>query len=204
MEITTRPPSRRWRRLGVALGCLTLLLAIGLLVPATLGLQQYPLADGAFAGPHDRGALLYQEAVHGPGELRAGDVISFPAPAASTVGGTVTRRVIAMDGAEARTPGDQQDAVWRVQVRENDVERVVLAVPFAGHPQLLVSWLTWPLIAVLLGLAAVGALAMSARPGWRRQRPAPPVPAPGRSLLRPLLRRSAPTEPATDRATSSV
>jgi hypothetical protein len=200
MEITTRPPSRGHRRAGMALGSVALLLAVGLLVPAMLGLQQRPLADGTFAGPYERGALLFQETVHAPGELQGGDVITFTASAGPEAGSSVTRRVIAVDGALARTRGARRGTAWRVPLGGDEVERVVFAVPFAGHPQLLLPWLSWPLIAVLSGIGGAGALAMSARRGSRRQVPARPEPEPdGR-----LLRRPVPIEPATDRAASGV
>jgi hypothetical protein len=200
MEIITRTPARGWHRAGMALGCLALLLAIGLLVPAAMGLQQRPLADAAFAGTDDRGALLYEESVIGPGEVRAGDVISFTAPAGPAAGHAVTRRVVAVEGSQARTRGDQREEMWRVQLWEDEVHRVVFAIPFAGHPQLLIPWLTWPLIAVLLGLIALGALVSRGRAGSHRNLPAPPVIHPARQPQPQRLR----VEPAADPAASSV
>jgi hypothetical protein len=201
MEITTRPPPRGWRRAGVVLGGMALLIAIGLLVPAALGLRPHPLADDALAGPYQRGSLLYQEAVHGPGELRVGDVITFPAPRGSVAGTSVTRRVVAVDRQVAQTRGAQPRAKqWRVQLGDDEVERVVFAVPFAGLPQLLLSWLTWPMIAVLLGVAGIGALAMSDRAASRRRR----LPWSAEEAGGPLLRLPPATEPMPGRVTNSI
>ena len=102
MEITTRPRSRRWRRLAGWLSLLTAAMAACLLLPASLGLSQHVVADGAMGGSLARGALVFERPVRTVDQLAVGDVITFPRP--DPPGALVTRRVVSIEGPHVRHP----------------------------------------------------------------------------------------------------
>ena len=186
VEISARPRPRMWHRLAVVFSALTILLTIGLLTPATLGLSQGLISDDAMDGSLARGALAFQSPVDQAGELVAGDVISFVAPGAGEDARPVTREILAIDGLEIRTAGRGGEDPWTVRVGEIDIQRVAFSVPYAGYPQLLTPALTWPIVTLLLGLAAAGAT-WRARRRIGRRRPTggePPLMIPGLGLPR--------------------
>lgn len=167
MEITTRPRSRRWRRLAGRLSLLTAVLALCLLLPASLGLSQHVVADGAMGGSLSRGALVFERPVRTADQLQVGDVITFPRP--DSAGAMATRRVVAIEGPRVVTRGDAMtdDDPWLIDVDAVEPSLTVFAVPLAGYPQLLVPWLTWTLLALLVALAALGAVVVARREASR-------------------------------------
>ena len=176
MEIEARPRSRFWGRLSLVLASLAVLLAVGLLTPAALGLQQQLVTDDALRGSVMRGALAFQSSVDDAGQVDVGDVVVFLPPGSPADASPVTRRVLRVDGHDLHT-GDDRGAAdpWTVQIHQTDVQRIVLAVPFAGYPQLVAPVLTWPLLTLLL---AVGA-ALAARKERRRSAGRRPLTQPG-------------------------
>jgi signal peptidase len=167
MEITTRPRSRRWRRLAGWLSLFTGALAACLLLLASLGLSQHVVADGAMGGYLARGALLFERPVQTADQLNVGDVITFPSPDAPDA--LVTRRVVSIDGSQVVTRGDAMPGAdpWVLEVDGIEPALTVFAVPFAGYPQLLAPWLTWLVLAVLAGLATLAALLVARREASR-------------------------------------
>jgi signal peptidase len=104
-------------------------------VPALLGYERYVISGESMAGTYERGSLVYSERVP-VGELRIGDVITFPAPRGA---GLVTHRIVALGRTPrgrlvARTQGDEARALdpWRVRLDEAEHSRAVLAVPHVG------------------------------------------------------------------------
>ncbi len=104
MEIITRPRSRRWRVAGVRLLLAASVVAVGLLLPASLGLSQGVVSDDAMSGSVARGSLLLGRPVQTVDQLRVGDVISFADPGDPTGERRVTRRVVAIAGPTVRDP----------------------------------------------------------------------------------------------------
>ncbi|QBR93738.1 hypothetical protein [Nocardioides euryhalodurans] len=170
MEITTRPRSHRWRRWGARLWLVTILMAVGLLVPAALGLSQDPVADDTMAGSLDRGSLVFGRPVRAVEGLAVGDVISFRAPPPGSRE-MVTRRVVAIDGGQVWTRGDAvlDPDPWVLQGNTAEPVRVVFALPLAGYPQLLMPWLTWAVVALLLSCAAVAVSVLARRQAGRER-----------------------------------
>lgn len=177
MEISARPRPRRLRRLAAGLAVCAIALSVAQLAPAALGLRQRAIADEAMQGAVDRGSLVLESHVHGGGQLRVGDVISFVAPEAGA--GQVTRRVVSHDGLEILTRGDALPAAdaWTLRASQLDVQRVVIVVPYAGIPQLLVPFLTWPMVALLLAAGSVVGFGLAGRrtPGRHRAGRSAPV-----------------------------
>ena len=89
---------------GWPAGCrsLTAAMAACLLLPASLGLSQHVVPDGAMGGDLARGALLFERPVQTADQLNVGDVITFPRPDAPAV--MVTRRVVSIDGSHVVDP----------------------------------------------------------------------------------------------------
>ena len=170
MEITTRPRSRRWRRVAGWLSLLTAAMVACLLLPASLGLSQHVVPDGAMGGGLARGALLFERPVQTADQLNVGDVITFPRPDAPAV--MVTRRVVSIEGSHVVTRGDAMPEAdpWVLEVDGVEPALTVLAVPFAGYPQLLAPWLTWMVLAVLAGLATLAAVLVARREASRSPR----------------------------------
>ena len=176
MEITTRPRSRRWRRLAGWLSLLTAAMAACLLLPASLSLSQHVVSDGAMGGSLARGALLFERPVQTVDQLNVGDVITFPRPDAP--GAMVTRRVVSIEGARVVTRGDAMPVAdpWVLEVDGVEPALTVFAVPFAGYPQLLAPWLTWVVLAALAGLATLAAVVVARREASRDHCTVRPVP----------------------------
>lgn len=176
MEITTRPRSRRWRRLAGRLSLLTAALALGLLLPASLGLTQGIVEDDGMGGRLARGSLVFERPVQTADQLNVGDVITFPRPGAP--GSEVTRRVVSVEGAHVVTRGDALPGTdpWALEVEGVGPSQTVLAVPYAGYPQLLVPWLSWALVAALAALATLAAVLMAQREASRDHCTSRPVP----------------------------
>ena len=165
MEITAKPRRRgRIRALRGVLGA-GAVLVVALLIPPALGFQTHVVADDAMAGTHARGSLVIDEQVS-QRQLEVGDVVTFVPPGDDPADGTVTRRIVAIDGAAFRTRGDAAAAAdpWQVPLSGGDLERVVFAVPWAGYP--------------VIALGAISA------PPW-----APAVPAVGLATMVVVLRR---------------
>jgi signal peptidase I len=164
MEITTRARSHRWQRIAARLSVLTVLIALLLLLPASLGLTQHVVSDDGMGGNLSRGTLTFERPVRSVDQLRVGDVITFPHPG-DPAGAKVTRRVISIEGSSVITRGDAMDVAdpWVLDADALEASLAVFAVPLAGYPQLVVPWLTWAALAVLLALAALGSAVVARR-----------------------------------------
>lgn len=164
MEITTRPRSRRAQRWATGAAVLAAVLGLCLLVPASLGLTQHVVTDHAMGGTLSRGALVFERPVRSAADLRPGDVITFPLPDAVAAPMT-TRRVVAVDATSVTTRGDAHgtDDPWALDVAGVQPMRTVFAVPLAGYPQILVPWLTWAVLATVLGASALLSLLVARR-----------------------------------------
>lgn len=146
MEITPHPlPCRRGRRRATRLviGVGTMLV-VAMLIPPSLGLQAHVVDDDAMTGSHPRGSVVFGEQVART-QLEVGDVVTFVPPGVAAEEGTVTRRVVAIDGVALGTQGDAAAAVdpWRL-ARAEDLERVAFSVPFVGLLAILLGELALP------------------------------------------------------------
>jgi signal peptidase len=150
------------------LSFLTVLLALLLLLPASLGLTQHVVTDSGMGGNLSRGTLTFERPVRSADQLRVGDVITFPQPG-DPAGAKVTRRVLSIEGSTVVTRGDAlTDAdPWVLDAEAVEASLAVFAIPFAGYPQLVVPWLTWAVLAVLLALAALTAVVVARREAVR-------------------------------------
>jgi hypothetical protein len=168
MEIATRPRSHRWQRLAARLSGLTVLIALLLLLPASLGLTQHVVSDGSMGGNLSRGALTFERPVRSADQLRVGDVITFPQPG-DPGGAKVTRRIISIEGSRVVTRGDAMDDAdpWVLDADALESSLAVFAVPLAGYPQLVVPWLTWAVLAAFLAMAALASAVLARRQSAR-------------------------------------
>lgn len=164
IEITTRPRSRRWQRVAARLSLLTAVLALALLLPASVGLSRHVVTDDAMGGSLSLGALVFDRPVRTAGQLRVGDVVTFVPEGAR---GPVTRRVVAIDGSRVLTRGDTRAGRAPVALDLDRVapSRAVFAVPLVGYPELLTPWLTSTALVALRGVAALAALLAARREG---------------------------------------
>jgi signal peptidase len=178
MEITTRPRSHRWRRVAARLSLLTVVMALLVLLPASLGLDQNVVTDRGMGGSLSRGTLTFERPVRNADQLRVGDVITFPQPG-DPAGARVTRRVMSIEGSVVTTRGDAMpdSDPWVLHTDSLESSLAVFAIPFAGYPQLLFPWLTWAVLAVLLAMTALGAVAVARREAARERRT--PLSGPG-------------------------
>ena len=163
IEITTQPRSRRWHLVAGRLALVTAFLALGLLLPASLGLSQHVVADDAMDNSVSRGSLVFGRDVRSAEQLRPGDVVAF-VPPDDAGAAPVARRVVEVQGSTLVTQGDARaaDDPWVVEVGRVETSLVVVAVPYAGYPQLVATWLTPSALVALLGALALGS-ALAAR-----------------------------------------
>lgn len=166
MEITTRPRSRRWRRTAARLSLLTAVLALCLLLPASLGLSQHVVTDDAMGGSLSRGALVFDRPVRTADQLRVGDVVTFVPSGARD---PVTRRVVSVDGPSVIARGDSRAGSDPVafHVDRTEPSLAVASVPLVGYPQLVVPWLSFTALVSLLGFAALACVLVARRAGSR-------------------------------------
>ncbi|WP_432477231.1 S26 family signal peptidase [Nocardioides sp. GXQ0305] len=171
MEITTRPRSHRWRRVASRMSLLTVLLALLLLLPASLGLDQRVVTDSSMGGSLSRGTLTFERPVGHADQLRVGDVISFPQPG-DPAGARVTRRVISIEGTTVVTRGDAMPTSdpWVLDAEALESSLAVFTIPFVGYPQVLVPWLTWAVLALLLAAASLALVVVARREAARERR----------------------------------
>lgn len=159
MEIVARPRRGRGRRaLGRALVALSVFVVVLLLTPAALGLERHVVRDHAMDGTLARGSLVFDDRVPVE-ELRVGDVITFHPPGAPER--LVTRRIVGLRGDLAVTRGDARAAAdpWLLPLDAENQARVAVAVPWLGHPWLLLGGLGpfgW-LLAVVGGASLIPA-----------------------------------------------
>jgi signal peptidase len=163
MEIITapRPPAPSgWSRVVVALGMFAPVTLLAL-VPIGLGLQRYVVTSDAMSPSIGRGAVVFEKSVP-VSDLRPGDVITFPRPAATAANdepGRVTRRIVSIEDGWARTRADSEAApdAWSLALDRPTVHRVVVALPYVGYVYLAL-FETGPvtaLIAVGIGVIAL-------------------------------------------------
>ena len=113
---------------------LTMLVALGFLLPSMMGLQRYVIMGGSMEGTYDLGSVVLSEVVP-VSELEVGDVITYVPPAESGITTLVTHRIVSIDGEDLRTQGDANPAVdpWTFQLTAATQPRVVAHVPYAGY-----------------------------------------------------------------------
>jgi signal peptidase len=186
VEITPVPHSTPAVSRGRVLGALLVIApVIGLVfLPAVLGLHRYVVADGAMEGDAEGsiglGSVALTRAVPAA-DLEVGDVVVFRPPVedGASAGGSVTRRIVAIEDGLARTRGDNEDAddPWLVDVTTGTYPRVVLAVPWIGHPfSGQAGQGGWLLLVAATGGALVLAVAVPWRRARQRKRPSHPAP----------------------------
>lgn len=166
MEIIATPQRPAWwAPLGRVVVTVALLLAVGLLVPASLGLQRQVVTtdDG---GTYARGWLVLSDRVSVE-ELAVGDVVVGEVPGARGTPGLAARVVVA-HGQDTRVSGGALAPGRWEGARQ---QRVAFAVPLLGYPVLV-----WKTVAALLGslLLLLGGIRFALRSGRRRsgdQRP---------------------------------
>jgi signal peptidase I len=184
---TLAPLGRRLLRLAIGLlVAVVLLFGVAIVVPKLLGYQTYVITTGSMAGTADPGSLVLARPV--PTEaLQVGDVITYVPPPDAGIPHPVTHRIvdITVDEAGQRsflTKGDANvtaDSWGAFQLDSSVQPRMVLAVPFAGWPVLLLSDRTIRMGAI--GGPAIVVALLSLRDavrGLRSSRPALPVPQP--------------------------
>lgn len=167
MEITPQPRRRGRTRASRAALAAGAVLLTALLIPPAMGLSTHVASDGAMGGTHAQGALVFDKDVSWM-RLDVGDVVSVVPPDADPDGGTVVRRIVAIEDDVIRTGSDTTGATdpWRLPLTDAGVSRVEFAVPWAGWPVLLLTALSippWaPALVLLLALGVL--LRRSARP----------------------------------------
>lgn len=135
-------PSHRERSRGarargllvnIAVG-LTMLAALGFLLPSLMGLQRYVIMGGSMEGTYDLGSVVFSEVVPVE-ELQVGDTITYVPPAESGISTLVTHRIVEIDGDEFLTQGDANADVdpWTFQLTAATQPRVVAHVPYVGY-----------------------------------------------------------------------
>lgn len=163
MEITAKPRRRGWLRVLRAVVVVAAMWGVALLIPPALGMQTHVMDDGAMAGSHARGSLVFVERI-APMQLAVGDVVTFvppdTEPGAEPGAGTVTRRVVAIGNTHVSTRGDALGAAdpWLVPLAGGDLSRVAFSVPWVGYPMILLGAVTispWTLAALTAVVAAV-------------------------------------------------
>jgi len=189
VEITPVPHSTPAVSRGRVLGALLVIgPVIGLVfLPTVLGLHRYVVADGAMEGDRegsiDLGSVALTRAVPAA-DLEVGDVIVFRPPVedGGRAFGSVTRRIVAIEDGVARTRGDNEDEddPWLVDFSTGTYPRVVLAVPWIGHPfSGEAGQGGWLLLVGATGVALVLAVAVPWRRARQRKRPLHPAPSAG-------------------------
>ena len=152
-------PRRGTRRLGRVwlLGAALVLGVVALLqiLPAALGLQRYVVTTDAMGDTLPRGSLVVARTVV-TGDLRVGDIITFPSP---EDGQLVTRRVTGVFNDRVITGGDTSGPdPWSLSRDSATRDRMLFHVPLVGYPFIgeLGQWV-WlvaavPIAAVLLAV----------------------------------------------------
>lgn len=129
-----RSRGARVRGLLVNLGVgLTMVAALGFLLPSLMGLQRYVIMGGSMEGTYDLGSVIFSEIVP-VSELEVGDVITYVPPAESGISTLVTHRIVEIDGEDYRTQGDANADVdpWTFQLTAATQPRAVAHVPHVG------------------------------------------------------------------------
>lgn len=119
---------------------LTMLAALGFLLPSLMGLQRYVIMGGSMEGTYDLGSVIFSEVV--PVEdLEVGDVITYVPPAESGISTLVTHRIVEIDGDDFRTQGDANADVdpWTFQLTAATQPRTVAHVPYVGYAFMALS-----------------------------------------------------------------
>lgn len=113
---------------------LTMLAALGFLLPSLMGLQRYVIMGGSMEGTYDLGSVVFSEVVPVE-ELEVGDVITYVPPAESGISTLVTHRIVGIDGEDFLTQGDANADVdpWTFQLTAATQPRVVAHVPYVGY-----------------------------------------------------------------------
>jgi hypothetical protein len=166
MEIKATPSGRgRGHTTVRMLLGLLLLVLVGLLAPAALGLQAHLVADGAMGDAVPRGAVVYGEVVP-PEDLEHGDLLIVRTPADD--GTWVTRRLVSVHDDGLVTRADTASAVdpWRVPL-DSEPARVSFYVPWLGFPGLVGGPLVWAM--VLLALVAAATVVHRLRRGSKHR-----------------------------------
>lgn len=176
----TRTRGARLRGGLVNLGLLlTVLAALGFILPSLMGLQRYVIMGGSMDGTYDLGSVVFEEVVP-VAELRVGDVITYVPPAESGIDTLVTHRITAIDGTQLRTQGDANAEVdpWTFELTAATQPRVVAHAPYVGFAFMALAdrGTRMALIGIPAGLVALLALVELVR-ALRR---GPHAPAPGR------------------------
>ncbi|MFC7492974.1 MULTISPECIES: hypothetical protein [unclassified Nocardioides] len=176
MEIPTAPrppaptPWGRWVLLAVLLVPVSLLV----LLPTGLGLERYVITSTSMDGAGDdglsRGSIAFERVVP-VGDLRVGDVITYPRPGGADGDAMVTHRIVAIGPDGIVTQGDALPSAdpWTLRPDGPAVPRVEFALPWVGWAYLV---LFHPLGWVLTIASAVVLVALTAR-GRRRGTPSP-------------------------------
>ncbi len=145
--------------LGATLGTLVVLA----LLPTVLGLQRHLVADDSMAGAFGRGSVLLAREVP-VSALEVGDVLVTRPPGAAADSRPIGHRIVELGLDSARTRGDANVGAdpWVVPLDGATASRMVLAVPYVGHPFLSAGH--------LLAWGAAGGLVLSAAGLSRRPR----------------------------------
>lgn len=158
MEIRARPRQHRGGvLLGRALLGLAVLVGVGLLALAALGLRPHAVADDTMSSAFPRGTLVLSEGALVE-QLGLGDVIVVPASGGDA--GWVARRVIEIDDGRVLVRGDVggggHPTWWDPELGE--LQLVVSHVPWLGYPWLLADAGGPLLLGGVLGAVLLGAL----------------------------------------------
>lgn len=175
MEITTT--SRRAGRIGrllVNVLCtLTVLLALGFVVPAAFGLQRYVINGSSMSGSIELGSVVFAEVVP-VSDLEVGDVITYMPPPESGIDHLVTHRIIEIDGTTFVTQGDAnpQADPWKFQLGGTDQARVTYDVPYVGWAFLALQDRNLRMLLIGVPAAAIALISLGQLLGALRRGPA--------------------------------
>jgi signal peptidase I len=145
------------RLLRITVGVLTVavvLFGVAVVIPKLLGYQSYVITTGSMRGTADPGSLVLARTVP-TSALQVGDVITYVPPPDAGVTHPVTHRIVDVtlndEGQRIlQTKGDANPTPdpWVFTLSSEVQPRMVLSLPLAGYPVLLLADRTVRMIAV--------------------------------------------------------
>jgi signal peptidase len=170
---TTHRRQNRGLRILVNLACaLVMLLAVGFIVPAALGLQRFVITGSSMGGSLAVGSIAFEEVVP-VNDLRVGDVITYQPPADSGIDHLVTHRIVSIRGDVFRTQGDANADIdpWTFQLTSTAQSRVTFSVPFVGYVFIALQDRALRMILVGIPAGVIALVSLAQLVGAVRRRP---------------------------------
>lgn len=171
------PLARRAARLLVTIvGAVTLVFALGILIPGMLGLERYVITGGSMSGSIERGDLIFSESRE-VSALEVGDVITYVPPPGSGLTELVTHRIIQVEQSDGgplfRTQGDANASAdpWQFRLDAPTQAVAIATVPALGWVFIALADPSFRI--VLIGVPAAIIALMALREIVQLVRPAP-------------------------------